>query len=471
MNNVSSYTCRSLELRAAQYYASIRKPKDEWKTIDDLTPQLAEFEHRLCSQNIKEAFEILESVDRNYLSTWGYYERLAQMRQQLQKYLIDPGQRSMNLSNLGFVHYAMGHIEHASQLYTQALSIAQGINVPYLEAHLHNSLGKTYQILGQIKLAMLSYKKSLAISRVIGDQQLESSQYGNLGSVNFTLGKIGEATKFYRYGLAIAREMEDSGNTVLNLHGLGLIYQALGQFEEAIELYEEAMKINQKIGNRRSECILHNCIGIAHQSLGDFRQAIRCHEVSLEIARGIHEERAVSYALTMLGRALLSIGAISEAFSCCTAAIVSDIPDIQYNATLVLGITMLHQSDPNAKNVFAEAITQSKSLLSNAVTLYRPRYSLATALAGFVVATEKWKTQCNRHELLIPSLKEYRKAIKMCSAPGVVKDVICDLELIRAAGIDGLEPAFVLLEQAIADWQPLPGDALPSPTSLQENTV
>jgi len=44
------------------------------------------------------------------------------------------------------------------------------------------------------------------------------------------------------------------------------------------------------------------------------------------------------------------------------------------------------------------------------------------------------------------SLEEYRRELEICAAPGVVRDALRDLEMIRAAGIEGLEPAFELLE-------------------------
>ena len=42
-------------------------------------------------------------------------------------------------------------------------------------------------------------------------------------------------------------------------------------------------------------------------------------------------------------------------------------------------------------------------------------------------------------------------ALDNCSAKGVVQDAIRDLELIRAAGIEGLEPVFELLQSALED--------------------
>jgi hypothetical protein len=41
---------------------------------------------------------------------------------------------------------------------------------------------------------------------------------------------------------------------------------------------------------------------------------------------------------------------------------------------------------------------------------------------------------------------EYRRALENCAAPGVVCAALRDLEMIRAAGIEGLEPVFELLK-------------------------
>jgi hypothetical protein len=48
--------------------------------------------------------------------------------------------------------------------------------------------------------------------------------------------------------------------------------------------------------------------------------------------------------------------------------------------------------------------------------------------------------------LLAPALAEYRRALENCAALGVVRDALRDLEMIRAAGVEGLETVFELLE-------------------------
>jgi len=88
-----AYNRRNLELRAADFYASIRKPESEWKTIDDLAPQLVEFEHRVRAGDYDGACWVLEPIDFDCLRLWGYYARLVELREKLLGRLTDPGLR------------------------------------------------------------------------------------------------------------------------------------------------------------------------------------------------------------------------------------------------------------------------------------------------------------------------------------------------------------------------------------------
>ena len=53
-----------------------------------------------------------------------------------------------------------------------------------------------------------------------------------------------------------------------------------------------------------------------------------------------------------------------------------------------------------------------------------------------------------------------------CAAIGVVRDALHDLEMIRAAGVDGLEPVFELLESSLSE-----GTDVESPVNEVESTV
>jgi len=134
-------------------------------------------------------------------------------------------------------------------------------------------------------------------------------------------------------------------------------------------------------------------------------------------------------------------------------------------AALALGVVLLHQHDPAAGKTFADAATRCQALLDKTADLYEARYALAAALVGLAVCGPRWAEEGERAELLTPALEEYRRALENCAAPGVVRDALRDLEMIRAAGVDGLEPAFELLETVSANSLP---DAFETRTSRRD---
>jgi hypothetical protein len=134
-----------------------------------------------------------------------------------------------------------------------------------------------------------------------------------------------------------------------------------------------------------------------------------------------------------------------------------DVLEVNYQAALILGITLLHRGKSNTAKGFEDTITHCQSRLDKTVDLFNSHYVLATALVGQAVCDPRWEDESERPDLLAPALEEYRRALEITAAPGVVQDAIRDLELIQAAGIEGLEPVFELLENA--EYEPdLPED-------------
>ena len=56
--NAPPYTQFALLRRAAEYYQQARKPREDWKTIEDLAPQLAEFDLRCAGQDYDAAASV-----------------------------------------------------------------------------------------------------------------------------------------------------------------------------------------------------------------------------------------------------------------------------------------------------------------------------------------------------------------------------------------------------------------------------
>jgi tetratricopeptide (TPR) repeat protein len=225
----------------------------------------------------------------------------------------------------------------------------------------------------------------------------------------------------------------------------------LGQVEQAIEdYYKKALTIARETRDRRNEGIWLDHMGFAYCALRQFEQAIKLHKEAIAIACKIGNRLGKSYSLLGLGLALLAIGDLSQARQSCQKARDLNLPATSFRAALGLGIVFLHQHDAAAKETFADAASRCCAMLGKTAGLYEPCYVLAAALVGQAACDPHWAEGSKRDELLAPAMAEYRRALEICVAPGVVQDALRDLEMIRAAGIEGLEPVFELLKGAKA---------------------
>ena len=119
------FTQFTLRDRAADYFTQIQTPRQEWKTLDDLAPQLAEFELRYQGEDYDTAAQVLLTIDFEYLITWGHYHYVIDLHTRLQTHLTDPATISASLGNLGTCYYRLGDYTRSVDLYEQALAISR----------------------------------------------------------------------------------------------------------------------------------------------------------------------------------------------------------------------------------------------------------------------------------------------------------------------------------------------------------
>src|SRR5207248_3344096 len=61
----ASFTLASLQARAAAYYRQIRTPRESWRNLDDVRPQLAEFQLRCDNGDYDTAATVLNDIEPN----------------------------------------------------------------------------------------------------------------------------------------------------------------------------------------------------------------------------------------------------------------------------------------------------------------------------------------------------------------------------------------------------------------------
>jgi tetratricopeptide (TPR) repeat protein len=123
----AAFTLTGLQARAADYYAQIRMPRESWRTLEDIGPQLAEFQLRCDTGDYDTAATVLADIDFNYLQVWGHYRTLVGLHGRIHGRITDPALNAVHLTNLGLCHCSLGDYRQAIDLLTQALAIARDI--------------------------------------------------------------------------------------------------------------------------------------------------------------------------------------------------------------------------------------------------------------------------------------------------------------------------------------------------------
>ena len=271
--DTAPFTQRALQRRGADYFAHIRMPQPDWQTLEDLAPQLNEFELRWQSGEYDIAAGVLLAIDLDYLNEWGHYRLTMQMHERLQGHLEDPLIDVASKFVLGTCYWSLGDLPTAVRFYRQALDISRGLGDRRTEGIVLSNLASAYAGLGQTDQAAELYQHALDIARDIGDLRWEGFLLGELASAYAKSRDTRGAAELYRRALDIARETGDRGREGMVAVNLASVYAELGDHRGAAELYQHALGIARETGDRSREGIVLNDLASAHAELEQPDQA------------------------------------------------------------------------------------------------------------------------------------------------------------------------------------------------------
>jgi HAD superfamily hydrolase (TIGR01662 family) len=448
---VHGYSRQDLHRRAADFYASIRKPPVQWLSIDDLAPQLAEFQHSVRGDDVDRALDVLQSIDDDHLSLWGHYSRLRELRASVLEAPARPELRAANLAGLAVCCQVFGEYETAVRYYEQAIALAEQIGDRAAEAKYVGDLGRAYRNLGEIDKAVSCSQRALDFARERGDRRAVAVYSDKLALAVGQLGRLGEAAELGESAVTIAREVGDRRTEAAALSNLALIHQARGDAGLAELTITASLTTIREIRDGRGETIVLGRMGVGALAASDPTAAFELHEQALSVAVALGERREQSYQLIGLGNALNALGELEQAQQRLQSALVLDVPETSYLAALALGLVLLRSDrHTEAAEAFNDAVRRCRERLKRCDRLYRARYCLATALVGAVVCKAEWDDFPSRPALLVAAVTEFRRALNNCAGRGVVDATMRDVSQLAKAGITGLEPIIEVLERSVA---------------------
>jgi tetratricopeptide (TPR) repeat protein len=414
----AAFTLVGLQARAAGYYAQIRTPRQSWRTLEDLRPQLAEFELRCDTGDYDTAATVLRDIDFDYLRVWGHTRMLVDLHSRIHGQVTDRPLNFVHLSSLGLCYYRLGDYQEAINLLTEALSIARETGIRRDEAGALGNLGICYEHLGDYRQAISLHTRALAMHRRIADRDRdgEGIAMGNLGICHCALGEYQKAIDLNTQALTISRETGSRRNEGLDLDDLGRCYEHLGKYREAMDLYTQALAIARETGYRYGEATAVAHLGRAWLAFGDRSRAVTFLQDALTMADTTGEIEPAVEARSWLARAQLQLGDPVAALGSAAGRPELLHPPDEPMLRLLEGVALLAlDRTEDSLRAFSDAITGADALLALAERNVLALEARALALSGLAVATGNPAKATEASEA-------FARVYSVTSAAGVVTD-------------------------------------------------
>jgi tetratricopeptide (TPR) repeat protein len=407
----------ALRRRAAEWFALSRKPREAWKSLDDLTAQLSEFDLRCEAQDYDTAAAVLLEFDFDYLFLWGHYGLMIDLHERLHGRLAEPSIASHSVGNLGKANARIGRLQTALVCCEEALRLSREAGDPQGEWVSLGNLGVCLDMIGEIAGAIDIYRKVLEAFRKAGNQRAEGRALANLGVEFARIGQVTLALDYLEQAIEIYRQIDDKEYLVEDLPILGSCYVLLGASIKATGCLDDALALARESSNRYAEATANSNIGELELFLENYEAAMKAFQKSFEIADEITNPQYQSEARR--GAALASILAGDPASARRLVEAARQYHDTlqEVHNSVLLGVVSYRQGDLNvAKQAFAAAIDQADALLAMTPELFAALDAKAIALCGLAL--------CGDEEKAIAARTAFQAARAITSAQGVVHRVL-----------------------------------------------
>jgi tetratricopeptide (TPR) repeat protein len=423
----NAFTQHDLLNRAADYFAQARKPRAEWKKLDDLAAQLAEFELRCEAGDYDTATTVLKEIDFNYLILWGHYRLVIDLHLRVKDKIKDKYLIMGNMTGLGNTHFLISQARNAIVYYETGLLTAQETKNRQAEGVFLVGLGNAYNALGDARKAAEFQEQALIITREIRDRTSEGAALGNLGIAYAKLGNITKAIEYYEKQLSIAQEIDNQQQQGNALGSLGNRYVDLDNNLKAIEFYEQSLSIHRKIGDRSGESLDLENIGHALLGLEEYLKAKVDYQQAFQVADEISFPPVQLGASYGLAQACFSQNDLVNARTTIEAALQYDVPEFNHNATALHGIIALRQGErETAQEAFTKSIAQADEILAKTPDYYSALDAKGLALCGLALCEVGVDGGPLREteDGVKAAMETFRRAREIAPHAGIVKSVL-----------------------------------------------
>lgn len=163
--------------------------------------------------------------------------------------------RGLLYMNLGYCEYKLGNLNHATELYYQALPLAEQANSDYHLACIHQNIAALYEEEGRLDDAKFHSTRSLSLFEKMGVELLAAEcqvQLARLRLADDVRGSLAMAKGI------LARHSDIENHELLrDLHELlYLAYKELGNASQALEMHESYLAFHDSVEYARNKYVV-----------------------------------------------------------------------------------------------------------------------------------------------------------------------------------------------------------------------
>ncbi len=212
------------------------------ETIDiDAAPQLKEFV--ALRRKISTTFE-----------RQGDFDCALEHLEAAQKIIRDskislPVEVAKNLSNIGWINFRRGELDHAEKHLSEALALVETTAQYDVIASIYNRLGGIFYQKEDLEQSGYFVRKSLVLREEIGDFGAVARSYNNLGLLAWKRGNWDDALDDFSRSIALNQNLGDVEAMIFLHNNIGLLQTDKGNLDIALEHLSESLSRSQQVGH------------------------------------------------------------------------------------------------------------------------------------------------------------------------------------------------------------------------------
>ncbi len=308
------YNRTQLELGAAAWYRSQQKESRDRQTIQELEPNILEFEHLLRADAYDKAMEAL-SVFSAHLTWGGHAGRAREMIAQLDGKLHDERALMLYYYAKGDNMVLFGDFDKSRPYLADALALASKFDDLWVEANVVSLIGAAEKGVGKVEAAVEHYLRALKLFQASGNSEEEKYCLIDTG---LTYAGMGNARECFLYAHKLEEFADRSGVPLdhalaQNLFTVGYILSH--NWSDAFDSSQKLLKIYKEAKKDIWVPAVQNMLGMALLGLGKLDEASNRFEIGFTHAVELERPLYASRCAFNLAWTLYRMGKPEEALS------------------------------------------------------------------------------------------------------------------------------------------------------------